>query len=94
MPSIRKVVESFVDNPKKKVRTSNGSISVVGGVLYSYQTPIAYAVGDEFFINDTKYSVTTSRHQNLLKGCVPDRLVTVLSDEELLALIKGHPNRV
>jgi len=40
-----------------------------GGALYSYSTCIATWVDPEFIIiNSTKYSVTTTKHQNALYG--------------------------
>ena len=36
-------------------------------VVYSYRTPIAYVVGDEFVMIDTKFSATTSRHQSITR---------------------------
>jgi hypothetical protein len=36
-------------------------------IVYSYRTPIGYSTLTGFAIEDRKYSVTTSRHQNLLR---------------------------
>ena len=36
-------------------------------VVYSYNTPIGYSNLSGFAIEDRKYTVTTSRHQNLLR---------------------------
>jgi hypothetical protein len=45
------------------------------GKLYSYSTCIAQWVGDRVYLNCTKYSVTTSRHQSLVKSiCNPYRI--------------------
>lgn len=44
----------------------------VGYVVYSYGTPIAWRddAREEWIIPDVKYSSTTSRHQNIVKGAV------------------------
>jgi hypothetical protein len=40
-------------------------------VVYSYATPIAWhTFGGQWFIPDAKYSVTTSRHQNIVRRAV------------------------
>jgi hypothetical protein len=36
-------------------------------IVWSYRTPIGYSSLTGFAIEDQKYSVTTSRHQNLLR---------------------------
>lgn len=36
-------------------------------IVWSYKVPIGYSTVSGFAIDDTKYSVTTSRHQNLLR---------------------------
>jgi hypothetical protein len=36
-------------------------------IVYSYKTPIGYSSLSGFAIEERKYSVTTSRHQNLLR---------------------------
>lgn len=37
------------------------------GKLYSYSTCIAQKVGDRIYLNETKYSCTTSHHQALVR---------------------------
>lgn len=38
--------------------------------VYSYATPIAWFADGEWTIPDVKYSTTTSRHQNIVRGAV------------------------
>lgn len=42
-------------------------------VVYSYATPIAYAVGNELFVTSERFSTTTSRGQNLILSCAGAR---------------------
>jgi hypothetical protein len=39
-------------------------------IVYSYGTPIAWHCDKGWFIPDTKYSVTTSKHQNYVRRAV------------------------
>lgn len=39
-------------------------------IVYSYNTPIAWYSDKGWFIPDTKYSVTTSKHQNYVRRAV------------------------
>lgn len=53
---------------REKAKNSTGSLWSNGNCLYSYSTCIAeYNVNGKLCINLTKYSVTTSRHQYLVK---------------------------
>lgn len=46
------------------------------GRLYSYCTCIAQKVGDRVYLNETKYSCTTSHHQTLVRRiCNPYRIM-------------------
>ena len=47
-----------------------GSVSVNGNKLYSYATCIAERVDGKLVVNETKYSVTTSKHQSYLYGAL------------------------
>jgi len=47
-----------------------GSVSVEDNKLYSYATCIAERVVDKIVVNETKYSVTTSKHQSYLYGAI------------------------
>lgn len=58
---------AFVKGSTKGVRNGSMSISTDGTKLLSYFTTIAERVGDTIIVNSTKYSVTTSRQQNLLR---------------------------
>lgn len=35
--------------------------------IYSYATPIAWRVGDKWFVPAVRYSVTTSKHQGIIR---------------------------
>ena len=43
-------------------------------VIYSYHTPIAWHTLEGWYIVAQKFSVTTSKHQNLVRGAVADSL--------------------
>jgi hypothetical protein len=43
-----------------------------GTSLYSYDTELARKDGETVYLNVTRYSYTTSRHQNALKKVLPD----------------------
>lgn len=36
-------------------------------VVYSYATPIAWSIGGSWIVPEVRYSVTTTRHQNLVR---------------------------
>lgn len=60
------VVKAFAR--REIAKNSTGSLWSNGNCLYSYSTCIAeYNVNGRLYINLTKYSVTTSRHQYLVK---------------------------
>lgn len=60
------VVKAF--SIRKKAKSYTGSIWSTGDCLYSYHTCIAeYDKNDRLYMNLTKYSVTTSHHQSLMK---------------------------
>jgi hypothetical protein len=40
-------------------------------VVFSYQTPIAWVMGDEVTIPSVRYSLTTSRHQSRVRFALP-----------------------
>ena len=54
------------------------------GVLWNYSTPIALYYNDELYLNATKYSVTTSKHQNYLRR---NAVVTEVNENELRDLV-------
>lgn len=61
--------EDIVKDFCLRIESSNRNLTSVNNKLFSYQTCIAEFVGDNFrlILNTTNYSVTTSRHQNLLR---------------------------
>lgn len=52
----------------KDIESTNQNLRYKDGILFSYNTAIAELMNDNItlIINKTKYSTTTSRHQNLL----------------------------
>lgn len=56
------------------------NLSIRGNVLYSYATAICQRLGnDKFVYNETKYSSTTSRHQNCLRYALRGHEVETVS---------------
>ncbi len=61
------------------------TVQIGSNCLYiSYNVPIAARVGDEMFINTTKYSVTTSKHLNIAKNMESEALLVGVSADELI----------
>lgn len=55
--------------PGEYVSQGRGSLKIPDSadyVVWSYQTPIAYAIGDTLYVTTERFSTTTSRGQNLL----------------------------
>lgn len=60
------VIKAFRN--REHANSYTGSLWSTGDCLYSYSTCIAeYNKNDNLYVNLTKYSVTTSRHQTLMK---------------------------
>ena len=61
------VIRNFLQ--KKKARTLNLHTETDGTkfILVNYETPIAYIEGNDLWINECKYSVTTSKIQHTLR---------------------------
>lgn len=64
----RDVVGNFIN---MRVASANNLFST-GDRLISYETCIAQWVSGKMIINETKYSITTSHHQGILKRMYPD----------------------
>jgi len=58
-----------------------GRLRIEGNKLYNYDTVIAYWFNGIMLINGTKYSQTTSKHQNRLKRLNVKKIVV---DEDIL----------
>ena len=56
-----------------------------GRVLINYRTILVYKPNDEdmFFMNSTKYSVTTSKIQGYIRGALSDTNYKQMPEEEL-----------
>lgn len=65
------VIEAFV-NGGKAPKTQNLRVIDDGEVskLVNYDTVIAQRVGNEFTVNNTKYSVSTSKIQGQVRMCL------------------------
>jgi len=64
-----------------------GRLRIEGGKLYNYNTVIAYWFNGIMLINGTRYSKTTSVHQNRLKRQNVKKLVI---DEDILKEVMHH----
>lgn len=62
------VIKQFLN--KSSGNSDSGNLISTGDRLFSYNTCIAEWIDDDDYviINTTKYSSTTSRHQNMLKN--------------------------
>lgn len=59
------VIENFIDGNNDKRRTQN--LYRIGNNLVNYNTTIAHKDGNTIYLNTRKYSVTTSKIQNMIK---------------------------
>lgn len=65
MKTNQEIIREFCNNRYSKGQ--NGSLRISDGRLYSYNTCIGeYLDNNTILVNVTKYSKTTSMHQNLL----------------------------
>lgn len=60
----KEVIRRFVS----RCSAESGHLVSTGNLLISYSTVIGQFVNNILYINVTKYSQTTSRHQNMLKA--------------------------
>ena len=84
--TVNEVIEAFASGMKtggasKCKAYPQGRLRIEGNKLYNYGTVIAYWFNDIMLINGTKYSKTTSKHQNRLKRQNVKKLVV---DEDTL----------
>lgn len=66
----REIAQAFA-NGATKGRSGNGTLIISGNVIYSYgdHWPLAYRDSNgTAHVNDSKYSVTTSKHKGLVAG--------------------------
>lgn len=66
-----------------------GRLRIEGNKLYNYDTVIAYWFNGIMLINGTKYSKTTTVHQNRLKRLNVKKIVV---DEDTLYEVMRHGN--
>ena len=63
------LISGFVTGLARDGQHTN-SVSVNGNKLYSYATCIAERVDGKIVVNETKYSVTTSKHRSYLRRAI------------------------
>jgi hypothetical protein len=68
------VINLFVSGATKGKASS---ISIEGDKLFNYSTVIAQRVNGEIVLNATRYSMTTTKHQNVLKRELPQNVQKV-----------------
>ncbi len=84
--TVCEVIEAFARGATSGVASKckyypQGRLRIEGNKLYNYNTVIAYWFNGIMLINGTKYSTTTSKHQNRLKRQNVKKLVV---DEDTL----------
>lgn len=69
------VIKMFANGCTKSVKANSVSISTDGNTLYSYSTAIAQRLPNgKYIVNETKYSVTTSKAQGYVSRFIPSKL--------------------
>lgn len=84
--TVHEVIEAFARGATSGAASKckyypQGRLRIEGNKLYNYGTVIAYWFNGIMLINGTKYSSTTSKYQNKLKGQNVKKLVV---DEDTL----------
>ena len=80
------VIKMFANGYKKAVQANSVSISAKGNVLYSYGTAIAQRLRNgKFIVNETKYSVTTSKAQSYVRYHIPNELQKIAKNVPMWA---------
>jgi len=80
--TIAKILNSFVNNSRERLSTSNRSFNLIDGELYSYGEKIAFREDDDIHVyNKTAkgwgfYSMTTSNHLSKLLNCLMKHQLT------------------
>jgi hypothetical protein len=54
---------------------STADTGTIDYVVFSYDTPIAWHSAEGWYVVEQKFSVTTSKHQNLVRRAVASKLV-------------------
>lgn len=69
------VINAFAKGSTKSVKANSVSIGYDGNTLFSYGTAIAQRLSNgKYIINETKYSVTTSKAQGYARRYIPSDL--------------------
>lgn len=69
------VIKMFANGCTKLVKANSVSIGFDGNTLYSYDTAIAQRLPNgKYIMNETKYSVTTSKAQSYARYYIPSEL--------------------
>ena len=90
--TVHEVIEAFAKGKmsggaSKCKNYPQGRLRIEGDKLYNYDTVIAYWFNGIMLINGTRYSKTTSTHQNRLKRQNVNKLII---DEDILNEVIRH----
>jgi hypothetical protein len=65
----KQIIANFVNGATKGKASS---VEIAGDRLYNYATVIAQRINGCIHINTTRYSMTTTKHQNVLRREMPN----------------------
>ena len=69
------VIRMFANGCTKAIKANSVSIGTNGNTLYSYGTALVNRLPNgKFIVNETKYSVTTSKAQTYVRYHIPSEL--------------------
>lgn len=79
------VVRNFVGG-YEAVQSHTQNLYMEGNKLINYYTVIAINAGNKIYLNKNKYSVTTSKIQNMIRRETPTNMLVELTEKELKEL--------
>lgn len=85
MATTNQVIQDFMYGSTKGKASS---VRIEGDKLMNYNTVIAQRINEAVVINKTKYSPTTSKHQNVLLRSMPNAQTVEGVDQNAYDLIK------
>jgi len=85
----RELVRDFVRGATGGSASSGRLRIEEGNVLVNYSTPIAIRIGNKVVLNSSKYSVTTSKHQNRVRDYADSRRLIEVSSTEFEEIYPG-----
>lgn len=77
MATTKDVIQGFISGDDKG-KASGGRLFIEDGKLINYGTVIAQRSNEGLIINATKYSMTTTKHQNVLLNSAYGIVTTVV----------------